>query len=433
LSLTVAFLLAVLNVSINFIDRIHGFFAQYPEYRLTEIFINCLFFWLAALLLISFMRWREANRKRAELEDIVSSISPDTLIVVDTQRKIRVCNSSVKRVFGFTPKEVISKTTDVLYRDRRTNGAPKHEIYETLAKDGFHIGLATGTKKNGDTVPLEIITGHLSGQNGAVLLLRDISERVQAERDRQKMSSRMQQQQKLESLGVLSGGIAHDFNNLLTVMLGNAELAATDVPPASAVSESLDGIKTAARRAAELCRQLLAYAGQGQLRPVPLDMSGLVRGMMRLAEVPLGRNTALQCNLPDGVPAVNGDSKQVQQVIMNLVTNAAESIGNNEGVVTVTTGLMDCDARYLADVSIGVELQPGQYVFVEIGDSGCGMDPETARNMFDPFYTTKFTGRGLGLASVLGIVRRHNGAIKVDSRPGEGTAVRIFFPVAPLA
>lgn len=428
LALAIAMVLAILNISINYLEDIHSFFRSYSKLRLTEFLINFLFIWLAALLLLCFWRWRETSRRRAELESIVSSISPDALLVVDPSRTIHLSNASVERIFGYAQNAVVGKKTDILYRDRRQGEGKSREVYESLSKEGFHVGEATGQHKDGSTIPLEIITGEISGKGGAVILIRDITARKEAEAEKLKLDTRMRRQQKMESLGVLAGGVAHDFNNLLTVILGNAEIALTDLPrPApSDVAESIEGIATAARHAAELCAQMLAYSGHGRLTFELTEISSLVGRMKRLIQVPLCPQTTVEFELATGLPLVEADPEQVQHVLMNLVTNAAEAIGDEEGTVSVKTGMTDSRDVEASDFALANAIAPGVYVFLEVADTGCGMDEETRSRMFDPFYTTKFTGRGMGLASVLGIVRAHNGAMQVESEQGKGTVFRVL-------
>jgi PAS domain S-box-containing protein len=235
---------------------------------------------------------------------------------------------------------------------------------------------------------------------------------------------------KLESLGVLAGGIAHDFNNLLTGILGNASLARLELPPTSLGQPMLDQIETAARRAADLCKQMLAYSGQGRFVVQPIDLNKLIEDTTHLLQISIAKNCVLRFNLATGIPVVKADATQLRQVIMNLVINASEAIGSRSGVLALATGVARVDEEYLRGFRPDASPPPGDYVFVEVSDNGCGMDTATLGKIFDPFFTTKFTGRGLGLAAVLGIVRGHKGGLKVYSEPGKGTTFKLFFPVA---
>ncbi len=258
----------------------------------------------------------------------------------------------------------------------------------------------------------------------------DITERKRAEENRRKLEAQVQHAQKLESLGVLAGGIAHHFNNLLTGILGNAELALADTSLASPARDRIRDIETTARRAADLTEQMLAYSGRGRFVVGTVSLNETVEEMEYLFEVAVSKNAVLQYDLADDLPAIEADVSQIRQVLMNLVTNASEAIGDSSGVISVSTGAIECDRNYLAETYLDDELPEGAYVYLEVSDTGCGMDEETQSNLFDPFFTTKFTGRGLGLAALLGIVRGHRGAIKVCSEVGRGTTVKVLFPAA---
>jgi PAS domain S-box-containing protein len=219
--------------------------------------------------------------------------------------------------------------------------------------------------------------------------------------------------QKLESIGVLAGGIAHDFNNLLHVVLGNADLARLQLDPAAPAREYLDEVIRATQRAGELTQQLLAYSGRGAIEIRHLNLSDEVREMATLLRTAISKQATLVWELTPGLPAVTADPTQVRQVVMNLITNASDALGDSAGTITLRTGL------------------DGELVFLEVSDTGIGMDTGTLQRIFDPFFSTKFTGRGLGLAAVMGIVESHHGHVRIRSAPGEGTTFRILFPAVP--
>lgn len=250
---------------------------------------------------------------------------------------------------------------------------------------------------------------------------------------RRRLEFKVQHAQKLESLGVLAGGIAHDFNNLLVGILGNADLAQREAQPGSRLGECLDDVETAAKRAADLCHQLLAYSGRGQFVIEPIDVNALVREMGHLLEVPFSVGAGVEYDLEEELPAVEADITQMRQVIMNLITNAAEAVAENSGSVTVRTGLIGCDRDYLDGCHLGEHLPPGDYVFVEVTDTGCGMSHTAVDKIFDPFFTSKRGGRGLGLAAVEGIVRGHRGAIRLATEAGVGTRFKVLFRGAEVA
>ena len=285
-----------------------------------------------------------------------------------------------------------------------------------------------------DLEHLQIVSNHIAVAVHNNRLFREVRsqrDRLETEMaERQRLEERILKVQKLESLDVLAGGIAHDFNNLLVGVLGNVTLAQDELPPDSPVRESLHEMEIAARRATDLCRQMLAYAGKGRIAVEPVNLNELVREMAHLLEISVSRDAALRLDLSPEPPHIEADATQVRQVVMNLIINASEALDPSGGTVTLTTGTMYCDRAYLAESYLYEGQPPGTYTFVEVADDGCGMDAETLKRLFDPFFTTKFTGRGLGLAAVLGIVRAHRGAIRVSSVPGKGTRFRVLFPVA---
>jgi len=261
-------------------------------------------------------------------------------------------------------------------------------------------------------------------------LRREIEERQKREAEHSKLQAQVQHAQRLESLGVLAGGIAHDFNNLLASIMGYASLAAMDLPEDSRPRKSIEQVLTAARSAADLTQQMLAYSGRGSFVVDLLDITQLIEGVIRLLETTVSKKAALSLNLAAGLPPIQGDASQIRQVVMNLITNASESLGDCRGTVHVTTGVQWAEAGELQALDPVRILPEGRYVFIEVADTGCGMDEETISKIFDPFFTTKFTGRGLGLAAVLGIIRGHHGSIRVASQPGAGTTFRVMFPAA---
>jgi signal transduction histidine kinase len=284
--------------------------------------------------------------------------------------------------------------------------------------------------KDGHVVPCETSAARITfeGEPADLVLMRDITERVEQEAARRRWEAHLLQAQKLESLGVLAGGIAHDFNNLLVAMLGNAGLALTEVEPESRAAECMRDVEAAAVRAAELVRQLLAYAGKGPFAVERVHLRSVVEEMTHLLETSISKKATLKFVYDASVPTVQADATQLRQVAMNLITNASEALGNEPGTITVEIRSVICDERCAEDVIGGGCVPAGTYASLEVSDTGCGMDEETRTRIFDPFFTTKFAGRGLGLAAALGIVRRHGGAVRVSSAPGEGTRFRVLLP-----
>jgi len=295
--------------------------------------------------------------------------------------------------------------------------------YRMRSKDGSWIWLLDRgrvVERDAEGRPARMAGTHL-----------DITLRKRAAEERERFAAQMQHTQKLESLGILAGGIAHDFNNILTVILGNVDLARRELAPASTALPRLTAIRQATRRAADLARQMLAYSGKGRFEVLDVDLNELIREMGHLLQVSISKKIELRYRLAAQLPAVVADPSQIRQVVMNLITNASEAIGDRNGIITLTTGVRYCDRDYLRGTFLDEQQPAGEYVFLEAEDNGCGMDRETRERIFDPFFTTKMTGRGLGMAAVLGIVRGHRGAIRVYSEVGRGTSIKIFLPAAP--
>ncbi len=302
--------------------------------------------------------------------------------------------------------------------------AIEHAEFEVVAEDGRSLML------EGNAVPLFDAHGKVRGGVAAFL---DVTERKRAEEERRKMQTQIQQVQKLESLGVLAGGIAHDFNNLLTVILGNANLADMELPPESPARRTVREIEKASLRAAEMINQMLAYSGKGRFVVLPINLSRLVEEMARLLQTIISKRAVLRFDFAPDLPATEADVTQLRQVVMNLITNASEALGDDDGFITLRTGVVHADRQLLnATYLPGADLAEGPYVYLEVSDTGCGMDADELEKIFDPFFTTKFTGRGLGLAAVLGIVRGHKGAIHIASEPKRGTTFKVLFPASHL-
>lgn len=263
---------------------------------------------------------------------------------------------------------------------------------------------------------------------GSVGILVDITNRKRSEEKQRALETQVQNAQRLESLGILAGGVAHDFNNLLVAIMGNADLALMDAPDDSSLGESLGEIKKAALRASELSKQMLAYSGKGHFIVEPVNLNALVEDMRQLLSASTSKKISLDFRFGNNLQTIEGDPTQLRQIVMNLILNASEAIGEHAGRITVRTGVVTASREDLITAHLNEDFTPGRYVFLEVADDGEGMDEQTRARAFDPFFTTRFTGRGLGLAAVLGIARGHQAAIKLDSDIGKGTTVTVLFP-----
>jgi PAS domain S-box-containing protein len=339
----------------------------------------------------------------------------DGVMTIDREGRIAYMNPAAERCTGWRSEEALGRNLKDCYVARRESERKESDVHVPC----------TLHSRSGEQRSIEEVWSPIkeksSEEEGHVIVFRDVTEKRNMERQ-------LQQARKLESLAVLAGGVAHDFNNLLTVVLGHAELALNEVPPASPARESLTEITGAARRAADLSLQMLAYTGKAVFTAERMELPKLVEKMAHLLHAAISKKVVLNLNLARGLPPIQADPGQIRQVVMNLIINASEAIGDRSGVITVSVGATRCDEESLRTTELQDDLPPGMYLHLEVTDTGIGMDAATRSRIFDPFFSTKFTGRGLGLAAVLGIVRAHKGAIKVHSEPGQGTAFRILFP-----
>ncbi len=433
LALAITFCLFLLNTLALYSQDIYLFFDGISRFRITGILVHLVFFVVAGTLVLAFMRWRRVEQQRSHLETILSAISPDAVVVADSDRNILSCSATVQNLFGYSKDELVGQKTHLLYRDQGPAKESPPEVRDALEQHQFCIGAGTGRHKNGTFIPLEIVSAELSRRGGSVLLLRNIAGRARTQVEFARAEEQMRLSQKLQSLGVLAGGIAHDFNNLLAGILGNAELACDTAETNPQQKKSLREIIAASRQAAVLCKEILACAGKGNWRVQSLDLSAVVKSAAHILRVGVAQRQTLEYELEESLPAVEGDSTRLQQMICNLTRNASEAIGDNEGRIVVSTGVLQCDAAYMEATAFEEKPAAGTYVFVRVSDTGGGLDSDTLPRIFEPFFTTKYEHRGLGLASVCGIVQSHNGTMRVENRPGQGTSFTVLFPAGGRA
>jgi two-component system, cell cycle sensor histidine kinase and response regulator CckA len=376
---------------------------------------------------------QEAVRKSEERFKSLIQNSSDIIVIMNDRGEFVYETPSFSRITGYEPGYLIGKTpVDIIHPDDIGNVI--RDLKEVYDKTNDQLPTEMRLRRSDDTwVHLEAIGKNLldfPGIEGVVVTARDITDRKKAENERIEMERRFQHAQKLESLGILAGGIAHDFNNLLMAILGNIDLAMTDLSSLSKPHHFMSQARIAARRAADLTNQMLAYSGKGKFDLKTFELNVLVEEMTRLLKASISKTVKLNLDLDNSMPLITADPAQMQQIIMNLIVNASEAIGDAPGVVDVSTGVLDCDDSFLSTSRLKEKPPAGRYVFLRVIDTGCGMDESTLSRIFDPFFSTKFTGRGLGMAAVQGILNGHKGAIMVESMPGEGTTIMVLLPAA---
>lgn len=358
----------------------------------------------------------------------------DAIFAYSLDRRLLYVNPAIKELTGYSPEEI-------LRQDPMDWVHPEDKVGALAAWEAAFSGRTAGAEyrllsRDGQTKWCSSSWGPTRDEQGSQIGVqgreRDVTELKRGEEERLQLERQVQQSKRLESLGVLAGGIAHDFNNILLAVLGNAELALAELSPSAGARDNLLAITQASHRATDLCRQMLAYSGRGNFVTELIDLRALVEDMLALLKTTISKKVLLNLNLEKGLPPLRGDASQISQVIMNLVINASEAIGETSGVIAISTGAMECSADYLRSAHADANLAPGLYLTLEVSDTGSGMDKETQSRLFEPFFTTKFTGRGLGLSAVLGIVRGHKGALRIYSEPGKGTTFKLLFPAAEV-
>jgi two-component system, cell cycle sensor histidine kinase and response regulator CckA len=391
----------------------------------------------AAPVLFARLEQQRATRALVESENrlrVIFETTPAGIIMVSPQGMIAFANRRMAEMFGCDLDQLIGSSYashihpeeygsgEVEFQNLISGCVDNHTTERQYCRmDGSYFWgyLSSRRYENADGELISIVG-----------IIADMSELKQAGEQRRKLEQQMLHVQKLESLGVLAGGIAHDFNNILLAITGNASLALMRLGSESPAVHHLQQIEKAADKAADLARQMLAYSGKGRFVLEALNLNHIVEEMTNMLQVSISKKAVLRYHLTRHLPSIVADATQIRQVVMNLAINASEAIDEKSGVISISTGCMDCDQSYLRETWIDQDLVEGLYVYLEVADTGCGMERETMERIFDPFFTTKFTGRGLGMAAILGIVRGHRGAIKVYSEPGRGSNFKILLPAS---
>ena len=421
--------------SLNLYASEPGFFTEDERKLLTEIGVDISFALDNLEKEKERKRAEEALRESEERLRLALTAAKQGLYDLNVQTGETVVTPEYALMLGYAPEEFIetnAKWIERLHPDDRVPVADTYRAYVSGALSEYRVEFRQRTASGDWKWVLsigKIVEYDASGNPVRMLGTHtDITARKRVEQERLELERRLLHAQKLESLGILAGGIAHDFNNLLMAVLGNLDLALQKLSPVSPARLNIEQSTQAARRAADLTRQMLAYSGKGRFVVKAMDLSELVEENAHLLRASVARTAVLDVRLDRSLPAIEADTGQVQQVIMNLITNASEAIGGEAGMITLATGVQDCDSQCLKRSRVDDVPDAGRFVFLEVSDNGCGMDEQTQQRLFDPFFTTKATGRGLGMSAILGIVRGHGGAIFVDSAAGKGTTIRVLFP-----
>ena len=390
----------------------------------------------------SYARLQKSEQRYRLLAENVT----DVIWILDVATmKLTYVSPSVEKASGYAPDEILTQSIDQYL----TPGSFQQVVttlgdtLERAARGEIDIKSYSITieleevRKNSAIRPIEVTAGFLLDENdqpNAVLgISRDLSERLKSERARTAVKDKLQQAKKMESLGTMAGSIAHNFNNLLMVVLGNLEIAKANLPDGSTAASNIQRAANASQRAADLSSMMLTYVGQLQKESLPVDLSQMVNAVLENLDESKMAHVNLELELADPMPLVAADADQMRQVISGFITNAIEALGTQTGRVRISTGSMYGDRNYLSTTYLKEEMPEGMYAYVEVADTGCGMDAETLAKVFDPFFSTKFTGRGLGMAAVMGIIRSHNGALKVSSIKNEGSVFTALFPIQGIS
>ena len=356
--------------------------------------------------------------------------SPTGIFLLDTHGALTFANPRACAILAATEDELLGHGYLArLHPEDRDRAA--HRVGEVLAsgEEASHdyrlVRAGAEVWARVRVAPIHDAAGRPVGLAG---VCEDITAQRQAEQQSRLLEAKLQQTHKLESLGLLAGGVAHDFNNLLVGITGNAALALMDVPPGSEAAQALGDLQLAAERATELTAQLLAYAGRGRVPETSVDLHAAVEETLTLLRSSLPARARVAAELGAALPCVPGDATRLRQVVLNLVKNAADALGDGAGEIVVSTSEQEVTAARKAGLAVDGGLRPGRHVVLEVRDTGCGMPPETLARIFDPFFTTKTKGRGLGLAATVGTIRAHKAGLEVTSEPGRGTTFRLLFP-----
>jgi PAS domain S-box-containing protein len=377
----------------------------------------------------------EKYRTLANEQQIILNSSPIG-ISLTKNRKVVWSNPAHCMLFGYEVGAAHNMDTAEHYVDKESYEYVGEKGYATIASGGIFSDDVMMKKKDGSLIWCHLVGQAVTPDNmeaGTIWSILDMTGTKQAEAEHQKLEHQFHQAQKLESLGVLAGGIAHDFNNILTIILAHCYLAEEDLIPEQEYKNTFKQIQTAGNRAADLCRQMLTYAGKSPRTQSRVNLWLLIDEVVKMLQSAIKKNVTIELDLRRDIPEIQGDTGQIQQIIMNLIINSADAIGEANGIIRVVLTKAVFEEDHTAQDTFGAVIKSGRYVCLEVDDTGCGMDEETQKRIFEPFFTTKLTGRGLGMSAIHGIVKAHEGILQMTSTPGIGTTFKVFFPVRKVS
>jgi PAS domain S-box-containing protein len=378
------------------------------------------------------LRRHKAEAERTKITQRMESLlesSGEGIFGVDAAGVCTFVNRAAAEMLGYPEQALLGRNLHPLIHHTRPDGTPYPQAECPISGVRMTRRPRRGSderffRADGSSFPVEFSAHPIRREDAwdsVVVTFTDISKRKQNE-------ERLMQTAKLDSLEVLAGGIAHEFNNILTGIMGNAALALETIGPRDRNRRLLSEVIRASEHAADLTRQVLAFAGKGQFVLEAVDVSESIRAIAELLRASVTRDARLELHLAPGLPTFHADPRQIHQLAFNLVINAGEATEGRDGAIRVETGVRDLREPLTGEPPFG-EIPAGRYVFLAVADNGAGMDAALRSRIFDPFFSTKFAGRGLGLAAAMGIARAHRGAIRVESQPGQGSRFEILFPV----
>jgi len=344
--------------------------------------------------------------------------------MTDLQGNVLYINPAGRKMTGLTQNKPLGKLNINTFHSPETLQQLTEKVFPQALKHGVFETECEFIDQDGTSIPTACTFMSLPESPAQLAVIaRDLRKDIA-------LQQQIEHVDRLESLGVMAGGIAHDFNNILTAILGNTGMAKRKLSMHSPGQEYLQRIEQSSLQAANLCKQMLAYSGKGTFVIQHANLSSIIKEIQPLLEISIDKNVVLKLNLCETLPSVDADITQIQQILMNLVINASEAIDKRSGLIVITTGIMQVDNLYLQKSIHKPGLSTGRFVYLEVSDTGCGMDAETMKKIFDPFFTTKFTGRGLGMSAALGIVHGHQGLLNLKSEPNKGAIFKIALPIS---